>query len=332
MQKLYRMLFEDGADTGGGGGGPPADPPPAKAIAPAAPPSNDADIDPDTRLYVPDGKGGETVKTIQQLIDDAQKVNTVDPDLIKQAELLKGVKAGDHNAANELWQSFAPAAPEPVKTPEQEELSALREKVAALEAGLNQQGATVQQVEDARMLTGIKSIVEQRAGDLPWTAKHPQGSNRVLEKFKELKAQASALPDVNVADGNMQIKLLAMAMKQVENQMTVDARAFGVEAPAKPAETNGNPPAPTARDDQDGRHEGSLPPGAVGFINGKPVDQWGRIVYTQGQPVDPTVVDTPVDPIKAGGTPPDGTESLKGPFDGGALRRFLKQKSQGQQT
>lgn len=224
---------------------PPAPTAPAQPQAGAGPPAPETPmVDPSTEFYVPDGKGGEEVVTLQQLADKySQPVGpTITPEDAEKFELWKRASSNDREAIMELVKQSLP--PEPAAQPTQEEL---QQKVVALEGKMAELGTRISVGQP--IIDGISQLSQQaklgefiaaNKADVPYLAAHSDGANAALAELKNIERVASQAK-LDLTDAGSMRKAIALAMKRANATIEQQAKFYSdfkpveIAAPAAPS-------------------------------------------------------------------------------------------------
>lgn len=213
---------------------------PAPPQVGAGPPTPEAPtVDPTTEFYVPDGKGGETIATLQQLAERyaAPDGPTISADDVQKFDLWKRASGNDREAIMELVKQSLP--PEPAAQPKPEEL---QQKVAALEGKIAELGTQLSAGKP--ILDGISQLSQQaklgefiaaNKTDVPYLAAHAEGANIALGELKNIERVASEAK-LDLTDAGSMRKAIALAMKRanatIEQQATFYSNFKPVESVA----------------------------------------------------------------------------------------------------
>ena len=222
---------------------PPSQPAPQPHAAHAqpqpgtGPPTPEAPtVDPGTEFYVPDGQGGETIATLQQLANRyAEPVApTISAEDAKNFDLWKRASANDRGAIMELVKQTLP--PEPAAQPKPEEL---QQKVAALEGKIADLGTQLSAGKP--ILDGISQLSQQaklgefiaaNKADVPYLAGHSEGANIALGELKNIE-RVAAEAKVDLTDASSMRKAIALAMKRANATIEEHAKFYSTFKPVE---------------------------------------------------------------------------------------------------
>ena len=239
---------------------PIADSPPPGT---GSPKSDTPDIDPSMRFELPkkDGSGVE-VATLQEMADAFLSDKGGSPasdDQTKRFEAFeKAIGQNDRQAMHDLLDLYVPSeekADDTPKNPQEQRVAALETELAKVKALVTDQSPIVQQIEDARIQTGVKSLIQQHATNLPYLAHESStGARMVTNKLAEYRQAAKdsmGLTDEQFNNHPRKQQILAAAMMDCERQIKANVDRYrGFEPKAAAPSPQPGTPGVTVVDDQ----------------------------------------------------------------------------------
>lgn len=320
----------------------PAVSPPEKPTSPASETAT-PDIDPSMRFEIPkkDGSGVE-VATLQDMADAflaGKDGPSVPDDQAKRFEAFnKAIGSNDRQAMHDLLDLYV--SPEDKvddapKSPQEQRVAALETELAQVKALVTDQSPIVQQIEDARIQTGVKSLIQQHATNLPYLAHDSStGARMVTNKLAEYRQAAKdsmGLTDEQFNKHPRKQQILAAAMMDCERQIKADVdryRGFDPKA-AAPSPQPGTPGVTVVDDQANGNPLDRIPARFKVGPDGRLIGGGGQTV---GQTAHGTVQTVPGVPLASdpSGTAvgPEAPPPLTGSYTPDALRDRMKVRMQ----
>ncbi len=258
--------------------------PPAPSTAPVG------SVDPLETLEFTNAAGSPDHATIAQLVDHWVKTPKIDANRMELLQTFEKAMAGDSGAFQKLTeiQAQSPAASAAAAIPGVpavggDDLQKLQANFTQLQQTVAAQTPMLAQIETAQRTSTVRGLLDKCKTDLPYSHKHPQGPQMVLERIQAIE-QIAAANNVNLRGHPNQQAILMEAFRDVERTLEGHAKVFNGWAP----EATGAQPAPGAPgtevvDDQQSATPGHLS-AELQMLNGQIVDKRGVPVQPNGQP------------------------------------------------
>lgn len=321
----------------------PAAPPPTKPDATAG--SSAADIDPSMRFEIPkkDGSGVE-VATLQEMADALLAGKDAPPVSAEQAKRFetfeKAVGANDRQAMHELLDQYVPdgaKADDTPKSPQDQRVAALEAQLTELRGMVDNQSPIVQQIEDARIQTGVKSLIGQHAENLPYLAHDAAtGARMVTDKLSEYRQAAKdsmGLTDEQFNSHPRKQQILAAAMMDCERSIKANIERYNGFTPGAPKPAARTPGVAVVDDQNVANLADRIPArfkvGPDGRLMNGSGQTAGQTAYGQVQTVPAAPLATEPSGTAVG---PEAAPPLTGSYTPDALRDRMKARMQEMST
>ncbi|MHC4091164.1 MAG: hypothetical protein ACYSVY_12980 [Planctomycetota bacterium] len=256
-------------------------------------------VDPNQAYSYVDDRGQTQVVTLAQLVDahKGKQTSQTTPELLEKAQLLdKVMTTNDPQAFNELAAKFnigtgqgqADVAPAGVSTPQgTPQTAAATNEVAQLQQEINQlkqvvsgQVPLMSQLQKMKQVATARQLIDACKETLPFSSSFPQAADMVVDRIEQAK-QLYAQQGVDLMSHPEHNKVSANIIRQVENQLSAIAKAFGGKVQADAAAAANGVPGTKVVDDQPNPNEPkSIPANYQVLPNGQIVDNRAR-PYTQ---------------------------------------------------
>lgn len=278
---------------------------PAKPVT-ETPPKTPAvpDLDPSTRIEIPkkDGSGFQ-VATLQELADSyLEPKGESDPDQAAKFKAFEeAVTKNDPTAAHALLDLYMPRAAETVDKgaagTDADRVAILEQQLAEIKTSLDSQRPVVREIEEARIHSGVKSLIEQQKDKLPYLAKDAGISARmVTAKLAEYRQAATSQLGITEEQFNTHPRrqaILAAAFLDCERQLKGVADRFKGFDPAATVKPPAGTVAATVVDDQASPGAGHVP-ARYRMVNGQLVDTLGQNMQQAGHGPMEAIPSTPL--------------------------------------
>lgn len=209
-------------------------------------------LDPSMKIQLEDGSEvvlGDAVRSHLTM----QQQPALPPEELEQFKLFQRAKGNDPEALRELTKQLVPEPSAEVEVdPKSTEgqLLALQREVVELRQTSTQTGHISEAIVNAANLQQASQIIKADEEKYPWLSKHPQGSQKLLNRVRDLNTLAGQR-DANPSDPAMAAKIREAALVSLNTEIEAEVSPFGGSLDSVPPQKGAqNQPPVQVVDDQ----------------------------------------------------------------------------------
>lgn len=201
-------------------------------------------LDPSMKIQLEDGSEVVLGDAVKSHLAAQQLPAPLPPEELEQFKLFQRAKGNDPEAIRELTKQLIP---EPVAEVEVDpkstegQLAALQKELVDLRKTADQTGQISEAIVNAANLQQASQIIKTDEEKFPWLSKHPQGSQKLLARVRDLNTLA-AQSQANPSDPSVAAKIREAALVSLNKEIEAEVSPFGGSLDSVPLKEGQNPP------------------------------------------------------------------------------------------